>query len=62
MNRCDRCNNAGKYYVSGSNLNSYATSILCALCAVKLCEALGDKAGAAKFAALVEGDREVSNA
>ena len=49
MNRCDRCNNAGKYYVSGSNLNSYATSILCALCAVKLCEALGDKAGAAKF-------------
>jgi hypothetical protein len=51
-----------RFTVAGSNLNSYAVSRLCALHAWQLCDTLGDKAGAAKFAALVEGDREVSNA
>jgi hypothetical protein len=57
MNRCDKCEMMARFTVAGSNLNSYAVSRLCALHAWQLCDTLGDKAGAAKFAALVEGDK-----
>jgi hypothetical protein len=56
MNKCDKCERLGKYLVSGSNLNSYATSLLCAQHASILCANLGDKAGADKFAQLMAGE------
>ena len=59
MNKCDKCERLGKYLVSGSNLNSYATSLLCAHHASILCANLGDKAGADKFAQLMAGEVSV---
>ena len=56
MNKCDKCERLGKYLISGSNLNSYATSLLCAQHASILCANLGDKAGADKFAQLMAGE------
>lgn len=53
MNKCDKCERLGKYLVSGNNLNSYVTSLLCAYHASILCDNLGDKAGADKFAQLM---------
>jgi hypothetical protein len=58
MDKCDKCQNMARVTVSGSNLNSYAASYLCAKHAAALCLNLGDKVGHAKFTALVEGDRE----
>jgi hypothetical protein len=59
MDKCDKCQNMARVTVSGSNLNSYATSYLCAKHAAALCLNLGDRAGHAKFTALIEGDREL---
>jgi hypothetical protein len=59
MDKCDKCQNMARVTVSGSNLNSYAASYLCAKCAARLCLNLGDKVGHAKFTALIEGDREL---
>jgi hypothetical protein len=61
MDKCGqyKCQNMARVTVSGSNLNSYATSYLCAKHAAALCLNLGDKVGHAKFTALIEGDREL---
>jgi hypothetical protein len=56
MDRCDKCEMMARVTVSGYLFTRY----LCAFHAWQLCESVGDKAGAAKFAALVEGDRVVS--
>ena len=53
MNKCDQCENMARVTVSGYLYTRY----LCALHAWELCDSLGDKAGADKFSALVEGDR-----
>jgi hypothetical protein len=53
---CDKCENMGRYYVTGNGLNSYATYYLCARDAAKLCARLGDTVGRDKFAALISGD------
>lgn len=53
MNKCDKCESMARVTVSGYLVPRY----LCAFHAMQLCESLGDKAGADKFALLVEGDR-----
>jgi len=55
MNKCDQCENMARVTVSGFIVPRY----LCALHAGQLCESVGDKAGADKFALLVAGDRAV---
>jgi hypothetical protein len=62
MDKCGqyKCQNMARVTVSGSNLNSYATSYLCAKHAAELCLNLGDKAGYAKFTLLIEGDRSLT--
>ena len=53
MDKCDKCENMARVTVSGYIVAQY----LCALHAGQLCERVGDKAGADKFALLVAGDR-----
>lgn len=53
MNKCDKCQNMARVTVSGYLVPRY----LCAFHASELCESLGDKAGADKFALLMAGDR-----
>jgi hypothetical protein len=53
MDKCDKCENMARVTVSGFIVAQY----LCALHAGQLCESVGDKAGADKFALLIPGDR-----
>lgn len=53
MDRCDKCQMMARVTVSGYLVPRY----LCAAHAKELCESVGDEEGAAKFAALVQGDR-----
>ena len=55
MNKCDKCELMARVTVSGYLYTRY----LCAGHAGQLCESVGDKAGADKFAALTAGDRAV---
>ena len=53
MNKCDKCENMARVTVSGFIVAQY----LCAKHAGQLCESLGDRAGADKFALLIAGDK-----
>ena len=53
MSKCDKCESMARVTLSGAILPAY----LCAKHASELCESLGDKAGADKFALLMAGDR-----
>jgi hypothetical protein len=53
VNKCDKCELMARVTVSGYLFPRY----LCARHAGELCASLGDKAGADKFALLVEGDK-----
>ena len=53
IDKCDQCENMARVTVSGLIIPRY----LCALHAGQLCERVGDKAGADKFALLVAGDK-----
>jgi len=55
LDRCDKCENMARVTVEGYLVAQY----LCAKHAAALCESVGDTAGAAKFTALVEGDRQL---
>ena len=52
MNKCDKCENKGRYVLTGYSGVSY----LCASCAANLCASVGDTVGRDKFAALISGD------
>ena len=56
MDKCDKCENMARVSVSGFIVARY----LCAKHAGELCLSVGDDAGHAKFAALIEGDRNFS--
>lgn len=53
VDKCDKCENMARVTVSGFIVARY----LCAKHAGQLCESVGDKAGADKFALLMAGDR-----
>jgi hypothetical protein len=53
MDKCLWCDNMARVTVSGG----YVPRYLCAFHASELCESIGDKAGAIKFAQLMAGDR-----
>lgn len=54
LDRCDKCENMARIRVTGAVPHAN----LCARHAAALCESVGDATGAAKFTALIEGDRE----
>jgi len=53
MDKCDKCENMARVTASGYIVAQY----LCALHAGQLCERVGDKEGADKFALLVAGEK-----
>jgi hypothetical protein len=55
MDRCDKCQNMARVTISGYIVPRY----LCARHAADLCASVGDTAGANKFTALMEGDRQL---
>lgn len=55
MDKCDKCPNVARVTVSGYLVARY----LCATHAAALCLTAGDGEGYKKFAALIEGDREL---
>jgi hypothetical protein len=57
MDKCDNCENMARVTVSGYLVPRY----LCAAHAAELCLSVGDELGRAKFTALIEGDRKLSD-